>query len=604
MKKNFFFFIIFELYNVILLQPLCQQMKNYCEKCNPITNLCIKCLLNNFTPDNKGGCKGICIFGNNYCYECDNENKLCLKCEEGYYQDRIGGCSTTQNCEISYKGKCDKCIEGYILVGEKTGFNICKNLNSDDLKNCKIINITNGLCNICQEGYFINKGDYKCTKTDNCFESIYGVCTSCIDGYYLNKKRDICEKAENSFFNCKQTIDEINCDICNKNYYLSENGQCSDTIMCSIANKSKCEKCALGFNLLENGSCSNEQNCKNADKDTGLCNICLNGYYLDNKDKKCRTNKENNEFKNCEIYNNGCIKCEIGYFISEDLKCVKTRGCSESENGICLKCSEGYFIGYDNNCSNAEHCIYSGKNIFYGCDECEPNYCYDSFSNKCFEINEEKYKNCKISYGSRCSTCNDNFYLNETDSICYDNNDENDIFYKCAKSDYYGNKCFKCVEGYYLGSEDKKCSKIENCKFSENENKCIECDKYFCLDISKQKCVENNFLYDESQKIYINCNKTNKEGNKCEECLQGYEVGDEGYCIDVERCKEKKDRNCIKCGSDDFYDYKYCANSVFGCIKTVLQNCIKCDNIFNLFACTECEEGYEINEYGMCIKNS
>jgi len=603
--KSISFLLISLVLKYILSQPLCQEMKNYCEKCNPITNLCIQCTLNNFVPDNKGGCIGKCIIGNNYCNECDHEENLCKICEEGLHPDKFGGCSFTQNCEISFRGKCEKCIEGYILVGEENGFKICKNLNSDDLKNCKIVNFVNGLCNTCEDGYFMNKGDYRCTKTENCYESIFGACISCIEGYYLNKRKDICQKYENTLLNCKQTLDEVNCDICNKNYYLSEDGQCSDTIMCSKADKNICKECVSGYSLLENNSCSKEENCKMASKDTALCNLCMNGFYLDNKDRKCRTNKENNEFKNCEIYNNGCSKCENGYFVSEDSKCVKTRGCAESDNGICIKCAENYFMGLDNNCTTTEHCIYSGKDSFYGCDECEPNYCYNSFSKICFLIEEEKFYNCKIAYGTRCSVCHDDFYLNDTNSLCYDNTDKKDSFYKCSKTDYYGKECFKCIEGYYLGSEDRKCSKIENCKISENENKCIECSNYYCLDVKNQKCMKNNYLYNENEKIFMNCNKTNEKGDRCEECLDGYEVGHEGYCIDAERCVEKKDGICLKCRNDEndgLFNYKYCANSIFGCIKTVLQNCIKCDNIFNLFACTECEDGYKINEYGMCVK--
>ena len=602
MRKNIFIYIILAIYKSILSQTSCKEKENYCEKCNPLTHLCIQCVYDTFVPDNQGGCSGKCKLGKNYCNECDNVEKICKKCEEGFYEDTIGGCSITQNCEISYKGKCEKCTKGYILVGEEKSFKICKSLNSDDLKNCKIVNNVNGLCNECEEGYFINKEDYKCTKTENCNESIYGVCSSCINGYYLNIKKQICEKIENSFFNCKQTLDEVNCDICNKNYYLSEDGQCADTIMCSKTNETKCEKCISNYKLLENGSCSKEENCKKANKDTGICELCMQGYYLDNKDKKCKSNKENNEFKYCEIYDNGCKQCENKYFISEDLKCVRTPGCAESENGLCLKCLERYFMGLDKNCSITENCIYSGKDLFYSCDECKPNYCYNMFTKICFPIEEDIYKNCKKSYGNRCSLCHKNFYLNDTDSLCYNNTDKNDIFYKCEKTDYFGNYCFKCEEGYYLGSEDKRCSKIENCKISENEDKCIECNENYCLDVKKQECIKNNFLEDEKNKIYIMCNRTNVEGNKCEECLNGYEVGEEGYCIDAERCLEKKDGICVKCGSKDDKNKNYCANIVFGCIPTYIQKCIKCDNIFNLYTCTECEEGYTF-KYGICSTN-
>jgi hypothetical protein len=44
-----------------------------------------------------------------------------------------------------------------------------------------------------------------------------------------------------------QTIDEINCDICNKNYNLSKDGKCSDTNMCKKTNKNICEEFILGY---------------------------------------------------------------------------------------------------------------------------------------------------------------------------------------------------------------------------------------------------------------------------------------------------------------------------------------------------------------------
>ena len=601
MRKKIIFFIILGLYKFVLSEFSCQENQNYCRKCNPLTNLCIQCFYDSFIPDNQGGCTGKCIFGKNYCIECGNEGNICKKCEDGYYPDKIGGCTTTENCQISYNGKCDKCNEGYILVGEKY-FKICKNLNLDDFKNCELIDNQNGLCAKCEEGFYLNKGDNKCTKIENCYESLYGVCSSCLEGYYLNVKKGVCQKAENSLINCKQTLDEINCDICNKFNYLSEDGQCTDTNMCSKTNKTICEKCISGYKLLENGSCTKEENCKIADKDTGICKNCLTGFYLNDIDKKCRTNRENNEFKNCELYNDGCKICENGYYISGDLKCVKTRGCDESENGICLKCSEGYFMGLDKNCSITEHCIYSGKNSYYSCDECEENYVYEMFSKVCFLIEEEKFENCKLAYGTRCNLCHKDYYLNSTDSLCYDNTNENDMFYKCEKTDYYGKFCSKCIEGYYLTSDDNKCTKIEYCKIAENENKCLECEEYFCLDVKKQECILNDFIEDENDKIYINCNRTNEEGTKCEICLEGYEVDENGFCVNYENCLEEKDGICQKCGNTGPYnETEYCANSIYGCMKTFLEDCKMCDDIFNLYACTECEEGFIPNIYGICI---
>ena len=57
---------------------------------------------------------------------------------------------------------------------------------------------------------------------------------------------------------------------------------------------------------------------------------------------------------------------------------------------------------------------------------------------------------------------------------------EENNFYKCAISDIFGEKCMTCIDNYYLGAIDNKCSTIEGCEISENENKCKQCyDNYY-----------------------------------------------------------------------------------------------------------------------------
>ena len=83
--------------------PLYEEGEFYCTKSNYLTKLCIKCEKDIFVPDLKGGCEGAkkCLLGNNYCKECDEDSKLCKVCEDGYFPDENGGCSYTNNCEIS-----------------------------------------------------------------------------------------------------------------------------------------------------------------------------------------------------------------------------------------------------------------------------------------------------------------------------------------------------------------------------------------------------------------------------------------------------------------------------------------------------------------------
>ena len=98
-----------------------------------------------------------------------------------------------------------------------------------------------------------------------------------------------------------------------------------------------------------------------------------------------------------------------------------------------------------------------------------------------------------------------------------------------------------------IGKEDRKCSLVEYCAVSENENRCIKCEDYYCLDVKEGICVDNEFLESEDDKKYFACNKTNEDGTQCEECIEGYQVGNGGYCIDVDRCEEKVEGICIKC---------------------------------------------------------
>jgi hypothetical protein len=82
--------------------------------------------------------------------------------------------------------------------------------------------------------------------------------------------------------------------------------------------------------------------------------------------------------------------------------------------------------------------------------------------------------------------------LNNSDHLCYSNKEKND-FYKCAFT--LGEKCDGCVNNYFLGSIDNKCSLIEGCEKSENENKCLICDsEIYCLNLKNNTCINNEFI--------------------------------------------------------------------------------------------------------------
>ena len=76
-----------------------------------------------------------------------------------------------------------------------------------------------------------------------------------------------------------------------------------------------------------------------------------------------------------QISRGTCNECISYYYLGEDLKCSKTNGGLEPNDGICIACSEGYYLGLDNKCSLIKRCIYSSTE--YSCLECEDNYYYN-----------------------------------------------------------------------------------------------------------------------------------------------------------------------------------------------------------------------------------
>ena len=602
MFNNIIYLIFLLFLNPVLLASSCKEGSNNCIRCDPITKLCTKCTLDIYSPDEDGGCSASrkCYLGKNYCSECDEEEKKCEKCEIGFYPDQNGGCSFVDNCEISNKGFCLKCISDFILVGgENDMFKICKSLESEDLSNCKKINQMTGFCEECEAGFFLNQGDLKCSKIENCYESVFGKCSLCNGGFYLDKKENKCKSQSGSFSSCKVSLDGEKCDICDDDFFFDEKGVCIGVNFCMEGQYYGCKRCVEDYFLAHDKlSCTKEKHCYSGDRLNGLCNFCFGDYYIDLDTRKCNSNQKDNDFKYCKKVQNGkCISCDYEYNLSEDGKCSMTTNCAEVENGICEECSDKYYLTLDNRCLTTERCIYSEN--YYECKECEDGYFYNKTGKICSKF-KKNFENCKsTSYdGQYCFWCKNGFYNNQTDHLCYENKEKNN-FYKCSLSDITGKYCIGCEDEYFIGNKDHKCSKIDGCDVSENAEKCVECDERFCLNLKTGVCKYNEKVLSEDEKFYFRCNKTNKEGNKCEICIDEYELSEDGLCMDKIHCTKEEDGVCIKCKNNR--EYSSCLNDDFGCVPTSYMKCIECNNNLDFNICTKCPKYYELNEYGVCI---
>ena len=408
--------ILLLLFVLLKADSSCQQGKNNCILCNPISKLCLECEYDVYTPDKNGGCEEakICILGKNFCNECDEDGKLCTACEDGYFPDKNGGCSYSNNCEVSFKGKCLKCKKNYIL---NENINICRSLNLEEFRNCEKIRLSDATCEKCMDGYYLNSEDKKCTKIENCKQSIFGKCILCNKGYYLDKKEEKCKEQKENLLYCKEVLEGINCNQCEDNYYFDKDGNCVGSNYCLKRGElGKCKECLTGYFLSNSGGvCTTTENCYTGIKSEGICNKCVSGYYLDYKDGKCKSNQEENDFKNCIFVDGVCIECSLKYFLSDEHKCSSTLHCAEEINGICIECKQNYYLGLDNKCSNIEHCLYSN---LLDCTECEDTFYYEKNSKKCKKW-DENFENCIYGYENKgCDKCKVDFYLNMTDKLC------------------------------------------------------------------------------------------------------------------------------------------------------------------------------------------
>ena len=517
--------LLFMLQIYLSISSICKEGSNNCAKCNPITKLCVKCDKNIYSINKKGECEESkkCGIGENYCIECSEDGKLCKTCDYGYYPDQNGGCSYSQNCLLSFQGKCLKCQNDYVL---NIGLGICKSLNSEDFKNCKKINVSDGFCQECKEDYYINEIDRRCTSTKNCSESIFNVCIKCISGFYLDKKNKECKKQTDTFSHCQLSIDGKVCDICDDDYFFDEEGKCVNTQFCLESDgKGKCKQCKSNYYLsITDKICTTEKHCEKGRGDLGICLVCEKNYVIDLSDGKCKSNKEDNDLKYCESADEKCNKCITGFELGKDNRCSTTTNCAESDKGLCHICVDDYYLGLDYKCTNIQHCI---KSFEYECLECDDKYYYNKDNKTCY-LTEGKYKNCQYGVNDFCLRCNDDFYLNRIDHLCYSNKEKDD-FYKCVMTDISGEHCFACTEDYYLGIKDFKCSKAEDCDITEDENRCLECRENYCLNSKTGLCIFNHEI-DENNKFYYKCKKTNDEGNKCAVCIGGYTLDKDGFC--------------------------------------------------------------------------
>jgi len=419
------------------------------------------------------------------CRTCETNALNCKSCDNslGYYN--------VQNLPLN---ECKKDPPGYYLDASSKIYIICEN-------NCETCLDRADNCIICRAGFYklknSNSGEInKCHSPDlfpNYFiesNSLTPCDTSC-NGCSINSKN--CNICNTGFFSKQYALEQEQkfCFILTDGLYLDSSNKLNS---CDVS----CKTCDL-----------NNKNClicsdvyyKKYDEKVELKNYCYNeypGYFLDiliKTLKKCDVS-----CKECRLEANNCTICsdnfyksanvdellkdyctnvtDGSYFNTEDSLIYKCDiSCKKCENlpKNCLECSPDYYFLSENNSETNKNCfkdfpghyLDTTNNILKSCGtscvECE------STETECVVLpcNESCLK-CKNS-PDFCIQCNTNFYALE-------DNEEN-----CVSS---------CPGGTYLNLFSSECMKCKpECKICKDEDKCIECNDNYSLEVNQEKCI-------------------------------------------------------------------------------------------------------------------
>ena len=368
--------------------------------------------------------------------------------------------------------------------------------------------------------------------------------------------------------------------------------------------------------------------------------IVLNGEIICNNNITCF--EYSCEECNSTEYGN-CIKCRSSWKLIDGTCPCFDSSCAVCTTGlvgleICQLCKKGYTLGDDSKCycniSNCEHC---GENE---CLVCETGYIYNNQTKECEQI-KEKIKcndtNCDICYSElkgACVECRKGFYerkgeciklekANETGLCPYNFYNKNNyclpicegidcpVKYDSSKNLCPSNKCLVCVNNvlkiWAECDNSEECTSIEGCLNCVTNDECVFCNNgYYLLGGLCYKCIEGCSI------CYNNYS--------CEYCLSGFELTSDKKCnltynfdFDIEEYNNYKEKFLNKIYTNNIYLPCYVCNTKDYCkyrkIKSNFNeeycmqcpnNCLDCYYYGHRKFCTECENGFQINNEIRC----
>ncbi|KAL4456740.1 hypothetical protein ABPG73_014766 [Tetrahymena malaccensis] len=472
---------------------ICIQCHISCAYCNgPNQNQCTTCLQKGYFISIRQNniCVPICDLSQaqfinltinplqQYCSQCSTlcqtcqDSQNCTSCIQGYYllQNKCYKCDTTcQSCTGPGPNNCLVCSQPGYYISQKDN-NICV-AQCDINQSFYVDSLTNPNQNICKQ---CSLNCLICSSSTNCSQCQQGfylngnICSPCMQGYYQNGNQ--CLPCDSSCKICSGPGSN-NCIICsNSNYFISEaqNNQC---VAQCLSNQAQYIDSTTNF--LQNYCRQCPQSCQTC-KNGNICTSCKYGYFLSsNQCTLC--------FQGYYLNGNQCLQC--------DSSCLSCNGPGPNNCVICAQ-PNSFISTIQNNLCTSQCDLSQGQYIdkytnqlqYYCrscgslCQTCTTQYictsCVQGFSlngNVCQPCIQGQYydgiqclacdNSCQLCNGpakTDCIQCKDNFYYQQTTSLCVAN---------CGSNEYKQNQnCIKC------DISCSSCLSLQNCQqYSKNE---------------------------------------------------------------------------------------------------------------------------------------
>ncbi|XP_060579778.1 multiple epidermal growth factor-like domains protein 10, partial [Ruditapes philippinarum] len=422
-------------------------------------------------------------------------------------------------------------------------------------------------------------------------------------------------------------INEINTCVCKPGFKFEEesNTTCVDIKECSADSNPCSQHCVEeegGYSCV----CSEKGYQLHTDKAT--CVVCPEGYYGENCTKTCDCDNDNTV--SCDPGNGACncsegwsgVRCQEDINECDTNTCPDNSKCVNTEGSFYCKCDVGYFTTSDGTCQGCR------QNTFgYECNStCA---CTIDSTQLCNATNGS----CKCKTGWQGDTCSED--IDECAAgtfVCPENStcDNTDGSYKCNCVPGYvktGGACREC-DGFSYGQD---CATPCGCNFN-NARSC----HHVTAECSCRPGWTGQFCVDDIDECSVNpCTTTHK--TVCENsfgsyscgCVDGFELADNGTCIDIDECDKGTD-DCLQsctntigsfnCSCDVGYsgtgsNCTICPDGNYGehCTETCdcdNDNTVSCDSVNGACNCSEgwsgvrCQDDINECDTNTCPDNS